>query len=59
MNKYGLYCVPSWKNMSMDIKPYIMEMFWNIDLLQYLTVLSLHVFSISKALPWNREVETT
>lgn len=44
--------------MNMDIKTYIMGMFWDIDLFQYLTVLSLHIFSISKAFPWNK-VETT
>lgn len=58
MNKYGLYSVHSWKNMNIDVKTYIMGMFWDIDLLHYLTVLSLNIFSISKALPWNK-VETT
>lgn len=43
MNKCGLYSVHS----------------WDFDLFQYLTILSLAVFSISKALSWNREVVTT
>lgn len=59
MNKCCLYSVHSWKNMNIDAKPYIKGIFWHIDLLQYLTVFSLHIFSISKALPWNREMETT
>lgn len=59
MNKYGLYSVHGWRNMIVDVKICIMGMFWGIDLLQYLTVFSLLIFSISKALPHNREVETT
>lgn len=59
MNKYGLYSVHGWRNVIVDVKICITGMFWGIDLLQYLTVLSLLIFSISKALPHNREVETT
>lgn len=59
MNKCGLYSVHSWKNMNMDVKPYIKGIFWDIDLLQYLSVLSLHIFSVTKTLLWNREMEAT
>lgn len=43
LNKYALDSVHSWKNMYIDVKPYVMEVIWDIDLLQYLTVLSLHI----------------
>lgn len=59
MNKCGLYCGHSWKNVNMAAKPYIKRIFGDIYLFQYLTILSLPIFSISKALSWNREVETT
>ena len=50
--------VHNWKNMSIDVKLYIMQVIWDIDLLQYLTVLSLHISPMSRTLPGNNQVET-